>query len=145
MADNPEFLQTTPGSETEAASASESMEGEIVPVPSLEEGEPTSKPAVTFRGNSYDLASVIGVTIGAMVLFSCITCNLGYYCLPVVPIILGIIGLVAAKDAVDPDRTKLLSWVSVGSGVAILLLIFLFAAAYIAFIFFAIMADSGGF
>jgi hypothetical protein len=100
---------------------------------------------VTFQGNSYDLAAVIGVTIGGMVLLSCLTCNLGYYCLPVAPIILGAIGLIAAKDAVDPDRTKLLSWLSLGAGVAVILLIVLFVAAYIAFIFFAVMADSGGF
>ena len=80
-----------------------------------------------------------------MVLFSCFTCNLGYYCLPFVPIILGIIGLVAAKDSVDPERTKLLSWLSVGSGAIILLLIFLFIALYIGFIVFAIMADNSGF
>ena len=152
MADNPEFLALTPDPETESTpvSASEPAEAasskdEAAPAPLPEESEPASKPVVTFRGNNYDLASVVGVTVGGIVLFSCLTCNAGFYCLPIVPIILGIIGLVAARDAVDPDRTRLLSWLSVGSGVAILLLIILGIAAYFAFIFFVIMADSGGF
>jgi hypothetical protein len=98
------------------------------------EVETILKPAITFMGNSYDLTAVVGVTTGAIVLLTCATCNLGYYCLPLVPIILGIIGLVAAKDAVDPERTKLLSWLSLGSGVIILLLIFLAIVAYVAFI-----------
>lgn len=105
----------------------------------------STSPKVTFRGNSYDLASVVGVTIGGMTLLTCATCNLGYYCLPVIPIILGIIGLVAAKDSVDPDRTTLLSWLSIGSGTLILLLIFLFIALYIALIIVAVMAENGGF
>jgi hypothetical protein len=85
------------------------------------------------------------LTTGAIVLLACATCNLGYYCLPFVPIILGIIGLVAAKDSVDPDRTKLLSWLSVGSGAIILLLIFVFVALYIGFIVFVVLAENSGF
>ena len=101
---------------------------------------------ITFRGNSYDLMSVVGVTVGGMTLLTCATCNMGFYCLPIVPIILGIIGLVAAKDSVDPERTKLLSWLSVGSGAVILILIAAFIIIYIAFVFFAVVAaESGGF
>jgi hypothetical protein len=109
------------------------------------ESDTASKPTVTFQGNSYDLAAVVGVTIGGMVLLMCATCNMGYYCLPVVPIALGVIGLATAKDSINPDRTRLLSWLGVGSGVAILLLIFLFVAIYIGLIIFAITLDSGGF
>ena len=58
---------------------------------------------------------------------------------------LGIIGLVAAKDAADPDRTKILSWLSLGSGVAVFLLIFLVIAANIAIIIFAVLSDNGGY
>jgi hypothetical protein len=119
-------------------------EEKIEPAASAAAEAGSAGPVITFQGNSYDLASVIGVTAGALVLFSCFTCNLGYYCLPIVPIILGIIGLVAAKDSVDPERTKLLSWLSVGSGAIILLLIFLFVALYIGFIVFAVIADSSG-
>ena len=147
MDDNPDFLDRN------SASAAESnLEGEETPVPvdaSAPDSAPirqvSSRPGITFQGNSYDLTAVIGVTIGAVVVLSCATCNLGFYCLPFIPIILGIIGLAAAKDAVDPDRTKLLSWFSVGSGAAILLLMFVFVALYVGFIVFTIMAENGGF
>jgi hypothetical protein len=145
MEDKPEFLDRTPEPESPvepqpADNPHEKIEQSIPAAPGAGSG-----PVITFQGNSYDLASVIGVTVGALVLFSCFTCNVGYYCLPIVPIILGIIGLVAAKDSVDPERTKLLSWLSVGAGALILLLIFLFVALYIGFIAFAIIADNGGF
>ncbi len=104
--------------------------------------ETTSKPTITFQGNSYDLASVVGVTIGGVTLLTCATCNLGYYCLPVIPIILGIIGLVSVKDSVDPERTRLLSWLSLGSGALIILLILLVVAAYTGLIIFAIATDN---
>ncbi|MEW5959791.1 MAG: hypothetical protein AB1801_18860 [Chloroflexota bacterium] len=147
MDDKPDFLDR--GSDIERP-AEAPVEPEIdwpaeTGAAALAEAETGSKPQITFLGNSYDLTAVVGLTIGAVVLLSCATCNLGYYCLPFVPIILGIIGLVAAKDSVNPDRTKLLSWLSVGSGAAILLLMFVFIALYVGFIVFAIMADSGGF
>ena len=149
MDDNPEFLNYSPDSEGESSLesppvATEAPEQEAGQA-ALPDAEPGSKPAVTFRGNSYDLASVIGVTTGALVLLTCGTCNLGFYCLPFIPVILGIIGLIAAKDSVDSERTKLLSWLSLGSGAIIFLLLVLFIAVYIGLIVFAFMADSGSF
>ena len=136
MDDYPEFLNLS--SDEESKPISNPITDVVL------EGE-TNKPVVTFRGNSYDLASVVGVTTGAIVLLTCATCNFGYYCLPFIPVILGIVGLVAARDSVNPERTKLLSWLSLGSGAIILLLIFLAVIAYIALIAFAIVADSRGF
>jgi len=92
---------------------------------------------VTFRGNNYDLTAVVGVTIGGIVLASCGTCNLGLYFLPFVPLILGIIGLVNADESVDPKRTKLLSWISIAAGAAILVL------GALGIIFFLIVAMMG--
>ena len=105
--------------------------------------QPATRPEITFQGNNYDLMSVVGVVIGGSVLFTCATCNFGFYCLPFIPIILGIIGLLTTKDAVDPDRTRLLSWISIGSGTAILILIGLFILAYLGFFFFMIAAAEG--
>src|SRR5688572_24915499 len=76
--------------------------------------ETTTKPPITFQGNNYDLAAVVGVTIGGITLLSCATCNLGFYLLPCLPLILGLVGLIAAKDSVNPERTRLLSWISIG-------------------------------
>jgi hypothetical protein len=96
------------------------------------------KPTVTFMGNSYDLMSVVAVTLGGMILFTCFTCNFGYYCLPFIPVILGIIALISAKDSVDPERTKLLSWIGIGSGAFFIIIGLLAFIAYFAFLFFVI-------
>jgi hypothetical protein len=111
---------------------------------STTEAQP-SVPQITFQGNTYDLASVIGVTIGVVTLFLCLTCNIGFYCLPIIPILLGIIGLISAKEAVEPERTRLLSWFSLGSGAAIALLILIVMMAYIGLIIFAIATEGNSF
>ena len=100
------------------------------------------KPTVTFMGNSYDLTSVVAVTVGGVVLFTCATCNMGFYCLPLIPIILGIIALVSAKDSVDPERTKKLSWIGIGSGAIFIIIGILLMVAYFAFLFFVIGMES---
>jgi hypothetical protein len=101
-----------------------------------------AKPTVTFMGNSYDLTSVVGATVGGVVLFTCVTCNFGWYCLPIIPIILGIIALVSAKDSVDPERTRKLSWIGIGSGAFFIIIGILAAIAYFAFLFFVIGIES---
>jgi len=104
--------------------------------PAAEAAEPSGRPRaqITFMGNSYDLMAVIAVVTGGVIAFSCLTCNMGYYCLPIFPIILGLIGLLSAEDAVDPPRTRLLSWIGIGSGGLALLLIILAIVLYVAFI-----------
>lgn len=124
MDDNPpEFLNLNPASDIETA----------------------TKPTITFQGNNYDLAAVVGVTIGGITLLSCATCNLGVYLLPFLPLILGLIGLIAAKDSVNPGRTKLLSWISIGSSAVILLLILAVVILYIGFIAYAVANERSGF
>jgi hypothetical protein len=112
---------------------------------STSQPETAAKPAITFQGNSYDLAAVVGVTIGGITLLSCATCNLGVYLLPFLPLILGLIGLITAKDSVNPERTRLLSWISIGSGAAILLLILAVIVLYIGFFAFAMANEGRGF
>ena len=124
MADNPpEFLNLNPASDIETA----------------------TKPTITFQGNNYDLAAVVGVTIGGITLLSCATCNLGFYLLPFLPLVLGLVGLIAAKDSVNPERTKLLSWFSIGSSAVILLLILAVVILYIGFIAYAIATEGKSF
>jgi hypothetical protein len=136
MDDKPEFLEL--GSKEERESTPELTADEI-------SGVERDQPVVTFRGNGYDLTAFVGVIIGLLMLSVCLTCGLIQYILPFIPIILGGIGLAMAKDSVDPERTKLLSWIGLGSGLGFLLLIFLAIAAYIGFIFFIIAAGSGDF
>lgn len=109
---------------------------------------PVPSPSATgtgsvFQGNSYDLAAFVGVIIGGMTLLSCFTFGVGQYCMPIIPIILGIIGLITAKDSLNPDRTRRLSWLSIGAGGVILLLIIIFIAIYVGLIALGVAADGG--
>jgi hypothetical protein len=128
--ETPEFLNLTP------------PEPEPAPAFTTEDGfQPPSTTEVTFQGNNYDLMAVIGVTIGAVTLLTCATCNFGFYCLPFAPLILGAIGLLTAKDSVNPERTKLLSWLSLGAGIIVLLLILAVVLVYVILIFGPVMSQ----
>jgi len=88
-----------------------------------------------FRGNNYDISALGALAIGALVLFTCVTCGFGAYCLPFIPMLLGLVGIAAARDAIDEERTKLWSWLGIGAGVIAvlgLLLNVLFACLFIA-------------
>lgn len=85
----------------------------------------------THKGNAYDLTSLIALISGVGILFFCLTCNLGYYLMPFIAIILGIIGVVMAKKSVNPERTQLLSWLGIGGGVAFILVSLIGIALYI--------------
>lgn len=135
MDEKPDFLQMTSNEDDLAATETTTDTGTDVTVK-------RERSTVTFMGNNYDLTAVVAVTVGGVVLLSCFTCNIGWYCLPFIPIILGIITLVSAQDSVDPERTKLLSWISIGSGAAIIILAALMIVAYFLFLFFVIGMES---
>ena len=133
-------------SEVETPAPEEPVESE--PVVSVEsDPAPASKPVITFRGNNYDLMSVVGATLAGGTLFACGTCGFGFYCLPFVPLILGIVGLFSLKESVDPSRTQLLSWFSVGVGTVFVLLILAGIVLYILYFgfIFTMIAAEGGF
>ena len=110
---------------------------------------PAGKPQVTFMGNTIDLSALSAVMASAIVAFSCLTCNAGYYCLPLIPLLLGIFGLVAAREAVDEKRTRWMSWVGVGVGGGIFALLMIAIIAYIALmiiaVIFTIASENGSF
>ena len=73
----------------------EEEQWEEIPFASEEE-EPAAtlpaaeRPQVTFMGNNYDLASLAAVITAAILMLMCVSCNMGFYCLPVIPLVLGI-------------------------------------------------------
>ena len=79
---------------------------EALPTPAGDEGETAlaEAPKVTFRGNSYDLLSLGSLATGGLIVFSCVTCGMGYYCMPVIAVVLGAIGVLGARQAVDGER-----------------------------------------
>jgi len=118
------------------------VEPTLSPAVPAEPGAPgqTSRPQVTFMGNSYDLVAVVAATVGGLMAASCLTCNTIWYCMPVGAIVLGLVGLLSTKEAIDADRTRLLSWIGVAGGAVVLLLVVLGIIAYVALIGFAIVA-----
>jgi hypothetical protein len=117
---------------------------EALPAPTEDEGESplAERPQVTFRGNSYDLFSLGSLVTGALILFSCVTCGAGYYCMPVIAVVLGAIGVLGARQAVEEKRTRLWSWLGIAAGGFVLLLVVLGIVLYIGFIVLAVA--SGG-
>jgi hypothetical protein len=94
-------------------------------------GDAPGKPQITFMGNTIDLSAFSALMASGIVAFSCLTCNMGYYCLPLIPLLLGIIGLTAAREAVDQKRTRWMSWVGVGVGGGIFAMLMVAIIAYI--------------
>jgi hypothetical protein len=69
-----------------------------------------------------------------LALLSCVTCNTVYCCLPLLPIALGVVGLVAAEQSVNARRTRTWSWVGIAAGIVIMLVTLTAIVLYIAFV-----------
>ena len=102
--------------------------------------EPERRHSVTFMGNTYDLTALVALTIGAVVLFLCLTCNQGVCLLPLAPIVAGLIGLLSAERAADPQRTRLHAWLGLGAGGLAIVLVAAGIVAYVALILLAVAA-----
>ena len=116
----------------------------ILPQP-LEKPEPEGADGkTTFRANGLDVTALGALASGILVLVSCLTCGQAFYCLPLLPLVLGLVGLAMAKDAVNPKRTRLWSWLGIGSSTATILLLALAIAGYLSFILFLIVVSDAG-
>jgi FtsH-binding integral membrane protein len=115
-----------------------------VPANLADETPPSpQRPAVTFMGNTYDLVSLGALASGLLIAVTCLTCNMGWYCLPLVPIAAGIVGLSTARQAVNAERTRQWSWIGLGAGIFVLLLIGLAILAYVGLFAFGVLATNG--
>lgn len=70
-------------------------------------------PVIMYKGNNQDLTAFVAMLAG---LLSAGICFGAIYCLPFFAALLGIIGLINAKDAVDPRRTRTQSWIALLTG-----------------------------
>ena len=100
------------------------------------------EPEVTFKGNSTDLSAVGALATSVLLLLSCLTCGTGIYCLPVLPLILGLVGLLGARRAVNEEQTRIFSWIGIGAGGLSILLILLAVVGYVLFVLLLIAASS---
>ncbi len=107
-----------------------------LPVPAVP--SPTPEPEKRYEGNSYDLYALIAGIVGITSLGLCFSGNMLLYCLPLIPLVLGIVALRNSSRSLDPSRTRTLGWIGVGAGtfgIAILVLFALFMVVYLTFIF----------
>lgn len=128
----PEDVRPVPSSEPEPLPE----EGRSAKRPYTEPTSPIDKDAAraTFLGNTYDLAAMGALGSGMLALLSCVTCNTVYYCLPLLPIALGVVGLVAAEQSVNAHRTRTWSWIGIAAGIIIILVALAAIVLYLAFI-----------
>lgn len=87
-----------------------------------------------FRGKTADMLSLGALITGLMALFTCLTGGMGVYCLPLIPVGLGLSALLMARDAVNKERTQAWSWMGLGAGVIVLGLTLLCVVCFIAMI-----------
>lgn len=81
-------------------------------------------PVPEYHGNKYDLYALIAGTFGGTVIALCASGNLLWYCLPIAPLVLGIVALRNARTSLDPQRTRNLAWLGIaGGGLGTLVLI----------------------
>ncbi len=108
-----------------------------------ESSQNPNRRTITFMGNTYDLAALGALASGALVLFSCATCNMGFYCLPFIPLLLGLVGIISAREAVDEKRTRLWSWLGAGAGIVVLVgLVVMFVGSCLLFALLAASAET---
>lgn len=95
-------------------------------------------PKEKYSGNRYDLYALVAGTLGGSSLLMCLSFNMALYCLPIVPLALGIIALRKSSQSVDPNRARNLAWVGIaggGLGTLFTLAIIAFFVLYMVFIF----------
>lgn len=103
---------------------------------------PTQAPAPTFVGNFNDVLAIVAATLAGVTVFGCLTMNYGFYCIPIVTLIVGAVALVNAKSSIQPERTKRWGLIGLGTGgvflvimIAVMLLCILFYIAMFTFSF----------
>jgi hypothetical protein len=109
------------------------------PVREARTTDPGQRPRVMFSGNSYDLTALAALVTGITVMLMCLTFGQAAYCLPFAAIALGIVGLVMRREAVNPERTGLWSWLGIGAGGLTLLVGLLLIFSYFACFFFMML------
>ena len=118
------------------------MNEKIDTIEKVEVGDsPSAEPAATMHGNAYDMTALGALASGGLLLFLCLTCNMGFYCLPFLPLILGVIGVVGAKRAVNREQSQAMSWIGLGSGVLVILMMLAGVVLYFGLVALIFLAD----
>ncbi|MBN2005909.1 MAG: hypothetical protein JXA21_21305 [Anaerolineae bacterium] len=71
------------------------------------------------RGNAADFTALGALASGLLTLFLCLSCGTGLWCLPALPVGLGVAGLLMAKRAVGEERSRRWSVIGLVAGMAV--------------------------
>jgi hypothetical protein len=83
------------------------------------QGPPTAEHGL-YSGNSVDLGGLAAACFGAMMLLSCVPCL--NVLAPILGLLVGLMALAQAQHAINPKRTRILAWIGIGGGSAVMLL-----------------------
>ncbi len=101
--------------------------------PPVQPSAPPKPPQVTFLGNTNDVLAVVAATVAAITGLCCVSWGSIVYVLPLAAVALGGVALLNAKASVDPNRTRLWGWISIGTGGVVLVVVVLVAACFVLF------------
>ncbi len=96
-----------------------------------------------FKGKTADMLSLGALITGLMVVLSCVTGGGAIYCLPLIPIGLGISALLMKRNAVDQNRTQMWALAGLGSGLVIIVLAVLSLICFAAMIVWLAASTNG--
>ena len=98
-----------------------------------------SADALPYRGNNFDLASLMAAVLGVTTLGSCMGLA---YCLPFAGGLLGLYAYFNADQSANPQRTRMMG--GVGMAIALLMLLFLAMTLFIMLFVFAMAFITSG-
>ncbi len=130
----PSALPEPPAPEAPAlwAGSAEGLPAEaVVPQEATTAPEMPALPPKLYQGNGWDITALLATATGVLAILSCGSFGFMVYCLPVLPLILGIVAVVAARRAAEPRRSRVLGWIGLGSGALTTVLLIALALVWV--------------
>lgn len=92
-------------------------------------------PQITRQRNGNDIIALLACISGTMSIATCFGIGIAICAppLPLVPLLLGSIGLAGARNATKPDQARLFSWIGIVGGAGFIVLVLLAVIGSVAF------------
>ena len=122
----------TQGKATLAPSVYLSQLGSVATLPRLPTAPP---PVVTRQRNGNDIIALLACISGVISIATCFGIGIAICVppLPLVPLLLGAIGLAGSRNATRPDQARLFAWIGIVGGAGFVVLVLLAVIGSVAF------------